>query len=462
MKYKIILLLILLLAFLVRIHPILVGSLLGPDPNFHLRMTVLWVENQGKPFYDLLSMQGRYYSYPPLYHLSYALLNIVSSINISFLIQLFPAVYGILGILVVFIFARRLFDERTALFASFVLAIMPMHIVRTYSYARPDGLALLFVPAIIYLLYINREKIAALLSIALVLLHPLSTLYLLTFLIFWVIVFKVKGKQIHAKKFFSIILLVFVVFLLWLFSQNYPFTEYVSFTSFESSELTNLTLNSIFSFFTFSWLFVLIGLFKLKNNLFLKSWFGFSLLYAVIGLRLAFFLTFPAAIIAGFALNFILQQVKKYQKPFFFLILILALITVIPRIDGIGKYIPDSEKSAMFWLKENSDENSSIASQWDRGHPLTRFASRKVVIDGYFEFAPGLEQRNASIHNIITTSNCNKIMAGVNRWQIDYFFVPASGLYNMSYKNGILEAYDCNSMYAVFESDGSKIFYYKR
>lgn len=456
----IILVLILLLGFLIRIYPMLVGSSIGPDPNFHLRMTELWLEGQGKPFYDGLSMQGRFYSYPPLYHLIFSELHLLSSLDLSFLISFFPTIAGIIAIVLVYVFSRKIFNEKVAMFSAFALSVMNMHIIRTYSYARPDGLALLIVPAVIYLLYLKKFKSALLLSIALVLLHPLSTLFLLGFLIFWIATHKLRRESIETGKMVILIFVATAVFLLWLFSQQYPIEMYLSPVSFESGELTHLTFLGFFSFFTFSWLFIILGFFNMEKNLFLKSWFLYSLVFGFAGLRLGIFLSIPAAIIAGFGLNYALQKVRGYEKIFFALILILALFTIMPRLNSIDKVPIVEEKEAMVWIEQHSDKNASIAAQWDRGHPLTRYAKRKVIIDGYFEFAPSLEVRKASVNNLATTSDCNKIRTEVKIFEPDYFFVPAPAFSSLAYRNGILEATDCDAMDAVFHNDRSKVFHY--
>ncbi len=454
------LLLILSLGFILRFYPMLNNSLVDPDNYFHARLSEQTVQEHSLPKFDELSLQGRFYSYPPLFHILFAVLFIASNIPIIVLINFLPNIYGVLGILLVFVFTRRIFGEKIAFLSAFILAITLFHIIRTFSSARPDGLSLLIVPAIIFLLYLKKFRIAYLLSIAQTLLHPLSASYLVLFLLAWLIVFKIKKLELDFKKILFTILLIVVTWILWLSSLPYPLTDYFSFVSFESSEASKLLFIHFFTFFTFSWIFILIGLFKLKENLFLKLWFVVSLLFGVFALRLGIFLSIPAAIIAGFGLNFALEKIRPYTGIFFVLLLVLALVSLIPLLDSFEQLVPVSQKKAIEWLKNNSSSDENIFSQWDQGHPLAYLTQRKQVIDGYFEFAPELEERNQVMKELIESSNCKRIEKNVKKFNANYFFIHKGALNSLKFQTGILEAKNCPGVSSIFSSNGGKIIQY--
>ncbi len=454
------LVLVLVLAFAIRIAPMLLDAIVEPDQYFHLRMSKQLVSEQQLPEHDALSMQGRHYTYAPLFHTIFGTLAIFTSIELELLIPLLPSLYGVATALIAFVFARRLFGENAGIYAALALAVEPMHIIRTASYARPDGLALLLVPAIIYLVYTQRYRVAALLSIAQVLLHPLSTLYLLLLLVLWAVACKIwkhRMEAVHARKIAIIILLTFAVFGIWLLSLPYPASLYVSNVSFQSSEMGLMTIAGLFSFFTFSWLFVVFGLWVLQRQFFLKLWLLYSFLYATIGLRLGIFMAMPMAITAGFGIRELWARTRRYSIVFLLLVAMLALLTVLPRLSTQSPFATPQDKAAMLWLGINTDENATIASTWDRGHPLTYYAKRKVVMDGYFEFAPGIEARNNALWTIAQSSDCEKIRENAERYSADYFFIAEAMLKWESFKNGIMEADECPYVSSAFQSDGARI-----
>ena len=91
-----------IIAFLLRAQPFFLGSLEGPDPYFHTRMSEMIVEEQSKPVYDPLSQQGRYYSYAPLFHIMFASLHFLTGLDVLFLVNLLPAIYGAFAVFIIF------------------------------------------------------------------------------------------------------------------------------------------------------------------------------------------------------------------------------------------------------------------------------------------------------------------------------------------------------------------------
>ncbi|MFH1256491.1 MAG: hypothetical protein V1494_04305 [Candidatus Diapherotrites archaeon] len=457
-KIALSLLFIVLLAFLLRVNPLLTNSFPDPDNFFHARQSETIVNSQSVPIYDKLSMQGRYYSYAPLFHVIFAFLNLFSGLPIILLVQLFPAFYGAITALAIFIIARKFFGDKIALFSAFFIATMSFAVLRTAGNARPDGLALLVLPVVIYLLYTEKLFPALLLAMAQAVLHVPSSFYLFSFIIAWFLFFKIRRLNVKEKNFVALAAVIAIIVGLWLLSQHYPLTDYLSTTSFQSSEMSAFSLLGILYFFTIAWPFIIIALFKLKENLFLKTWLVFSLAFGLVGTRLALFFALPAAIFAGFGLDFVAEKVKGREKFLVALLLLLSVAALFPAIYSPGNFVSTAQKSSLLWLNENTPADASIALVWDQGHPLTYFAQRKVVVDGYFEFAPGLEERNKSVFTMMQSSDCNTIIGEAQKWGASFFYAPEKFMQSDSLKYGILEAKNCTQIGAVYEGYGAKIF----
>ncbi len=459
---KLFLALIVVLGFLLRIPPLTIDSFKGPDPLFHARMSELVLSEQAVPKYDELSMQGRHYSYAPLFHVSYALQSLFTGLDAEFLIRLFPSIHGALAALLVFVFARRIFgSDRVALFSAFFIATMALHLMRTSSYSRPDGLALLLIPFIIYLVYSQRYFPALLVSTAQILLHPLSSINLLAFLLVLAVLGRFKGWNLNWKKILLLEFIVVTVFLLWLNSLPYPPGDYVSGVSFESSELSSVTLMTVVNSLILAWVFVFIALVKLREQLFLKLWFALSFAFAFVGFRMMIFFSIPAALMAGFGLEFVRGKVFPYPKIFALLMFALVLFALVPGLLNPGIYTHQHERNAMLWLKEHSSEGESIMARWDMGHPLTYFTERKVIIDGYFEFAPDLDERNEMMKEMLQSSDCNAHQNWVKKFNADYFFISRKGLNSSSYEWGLFETFDrCTFQNSIYHGDGGKVLEY--
>ena len=455
-RFAFALFLILVLGLILRFHPLLIDGYVDPDQAFHIRQAKAFISEEKVPFRDELSNQGRYYSYAPMYHSILAVFSLLTGIEADVLIFILSALYGVIGVLVVFLFARKFFDEKTALYSAFILSVLSLHLVRTAGQSRPDGLALLIIPAVLYLLFTQRFKLAIIFSVFQVLLHPLSTVFLLLTIIVWMAIFRIKKIQLNYKYFFALIFIAIIVFLIWLFHLPYPWTDYVSRVSFDSAELTQLSLTGLLYYTKEAWLFALIALTKLKNNLFLKIFLVVSFLYALVGVRTTIFFSIPLGIIAGLGLNVVIEKVRPFQKIAFPLIMLLILISAGPGFLKKGTFLTQQDKTALFWIKDNTPQDAVIFSQWDLGHPITYLAQRTTFMDGYFEFAPDVKQRNDTMKTLIQTSNCPIIQNLVQKNKLDYFFLATKMLNSQTYQYGALEA-DCSFESGMYASDTTKI-----
>ncbi|MBI4043695.1 MAG: hypothetical protein HY393_02735 [Candidatus Diapherotrites archaeon] len=452
-------------AFLVRVFPGSFENLVDPDAHFHARMAEQIITEQRVPAWDALSMQGRVYTYPALLHVALAGLSIFSGLSVFWVIKLFSALYGTLSVLGVFLVARRLFNARIALASALFVSATLLHVLRTDAFTRPDGMALAFIPFVLLAVLEHKWVLAYLSGIALVLLHPLSTIHILVFLLAWVVLTRVKkwGSGNTRVPVLGLVLLVFGVWVLWAFSFGLPLENYASKLSFESSEFARFALLDFAVFFSVSWVFalaVLVGRNKIPveqtSKAFLGLWLVVCLAFAFWGLRLGLYLSLPLSILAGLGLVHAFERVRPYYKAFVGVCAVLFLVTLIAGLSARGPYQSLGEGRAMEWVKENTPFNASIFSAWDRGHQIAYFTRRPVVIDGYFEFAPQLVERNRSMWEIITTANCSKIALHMNKWDADYFFVHRSALKDRQYQNGILEA-RCPSLSSVYASDDARV-----
>ncbi|MFH1751962.1 MAG: glycosyltransferase family 39 protein [archaeon] len=449
---------IIIIAFSLRFYPALLSpDFSGPDPYYHTRLAEQWVAEENIPEFDELSMQGRDYSYRWFFHAFLASFQILSGLPMNFLAQLLPAIYGVLSVLMVFIITRKLFDSRTALFSSFTLAFLLLHVLRTASYARPDSLSLLFVPLILYLVYRKNYFIASIIFACLSLLHPTSAGFVFIFLIFYMFLKKFKSQPENFKAITLILITGLIAFFSWAVLAELNLFNYVSSVSLESVEMQPLNFLQLIYFFSFAWIFVFFGLTKLKNNLFLKLWLVLGFIVSIFGVRLGIHFTIPAAILSGFGINLVLQKTKPFQVIALFLIFVLALMSTLPFLLKYSPFLASQDKSALLWIKDNSLESESILTEWDFGHPLTYLTGRKTVMDGYFEFAPDLEKRNSDVRTFLSTSDCSKIKRISKKYAVDFVFIPVKHFNSVTVQNGFMEN-ECDFVNKIYSSPNTSVF----
>ena len=456
------LLLVVLLAAMLRIYPYLMGSLGGePDSFYHARMSDIFVEEGGVPKYDFLSLQGRPYTYSPIFHASLGTLLLASGFSSLDMVGIYSAVYGTLAVLLIFILARKIFgSNKIALISALALATMGLHLARTSGSSRPDALALVLIVAAFFLLYKRRMLLFAFICSFLALLHPLSCLYFFSFLVLAAIISKVLKNDFPSRQVLLSVILAVLVFILWLLSVPMPLEKYLSKISLESVEMQQNTFLGFLFFLMFSWPFFIAGMLKTKEKVLEKFWFLYSFFFGIFAFRLFFYFAPVASIFAGSGFAYFLGKIGEYKKIFFIISFLLLSISTLFFIYDVKGYPSPQNNSAFLWMRENTPRDSTIASIWDNGHLITKIAERKVLMDGYFEFADRLIERNNAYNDLVSSSNCSGIESLEKKWTIDYLFMPDYAPATRTYKKGILEADGCQFIDAVFD-DGAKIIKFK-
>jgi hypothetical protein len=218
-EYKI-LALILLLAYILRILPYLLGySIPITDDSLRDFEQVKYIiENKSINF-------NNHYGAFPVLHIIIFLINLtgISSLK-AFLFA--PQIFSVIGILFFYLFLRKYFKEKESLFALFLIAVFSMHIYWSSQPVR-ETLGLFFFPLVIYLFdkEIEKESLLkkALLFLSfsfLIMSHNWSTLMTLFFLFFYSIFF-IKEKRVYA--FFLIGIFVALTFFYWWWVFDFVF-----------------------------------------------------------------------------------------------------------------------------------------------------------------------------------------------------------------------------------------------
>ena len=172
-------------------------------------------------------------------------------------------------------------------------------------------------------------------------------------------------------------------------------------------------------------------------------------------MRLAIFLSMPAALVSAFGFGFIFEKTRKFLPVLLVILFALASIAVFMHVRSVGWFVPEPERDAMSWLGANP-EAELLANQWDRGHPLVYLSGKPVVMDGYFEFAPDLDKRNSSMKVLAQSSDCNTLKTEWKKWNFSHFFLAKNSIDSDTYKYGLFEA-DCNFISQVYSSDYARI-----
>jgi len=439
-------------------------STIGTTPYYHIRMAEMI--QQGK-FYDSLSLGGRPYTYPPLFHFILAVF-----FKAKYFINPF---FGAIGLVLIYFFARELgYTEKESIFSSVILGLIPGYAYLSL-HLNPRLPALIFLISSYYFMLkykkepINSKYLVIMFFTLTALTH---TLIAVVGFIFGLFLFKKNIRK--YLKFYSIGGLISIITWYLPLYLTYGITHlglnfYNVFMELRSGVQYFIAESGVVadSVGIFALFLALYAIFKFRNKstIFLRNWFFLAVITSlIIGNRINEFLWFPIALLIASLFphwddvvdKLYLKQV--YNNPTFWLALLFAYLTFLGTSTIlIASTSPPSIDSynSMLWLKQNTPVNAIIMGYWEDGHWITGIANRKDVIDAYAEYAPDIDDRYRIMQVVFDGSDLTKTLEALKKYNVSYIYFP---MFNTHYCTGF--AY--KTRYAYFKlvhEDGMKFIY---
>jgi hypothetical protein len=415
------LLLAVLATLAVRIYPAVMPSFQDPDHYYHLRMGEEVAATGNIPTYDALSDGGRQYTYYPMLHLLIGAYSILLGLPPLFAYVFVSLLAGALSTLAVYVAARRLCrpreSERFSQYALLFAAAIPAFFARQTAFIRPDGFAAAAAALMLAFLVMGSAWGIAALGAFLVLLHPYTAVLVAGLAVIAVAadlmigkICKTRtvffGKEGDAKK--AILLgTAFAVSCaaLGTYYLRLPLGQLVgSKTIFTASEMQPPTPETILLVFGPALVFAFIALLKVFGKPDLPRRWDWAWLAALAAAGSALFLAalrnssysaVPMALLAGAGMVEAERKGGKYGGVLLAIVGIALVVTTYAALRDQGGQYSDQELAAFGYLGRLP--SSPVVALWDRGHVITYLAKKPVVVDGYFEFEPGLDNKTLDI-----------------------------------------------------------------
>jgi asparagine N-glycosylation enzyme membrane subunit Stt3 len=460
-KILYVLLIIFFLAVVVRGVSFQFDGFFDPDSHFHARLSQQIADTKSLIEWDALSLQGRVYSYPPLLHVLIGSLAVVSGLSASIVLKIMGVLVGGLLVVSVYLLAAEVSKSKAiGLWSGLFAGVSSIAVWRTAGYLRPDSFALTLIPLLLYLWITKRELLAGVLSLAMVLLHPLSAVVYAVLLgsgWFWNWFRKKETSLIIPATLVG----MFVLFWLWIFSIGLPFETYVSNISLEATELTSFLAMGYILFFPLTWAFAVAGVWKVKLPENLWIWCLITFAASLFGPRLASYFVPFYAILGAYGIFWVIGKLEVSnlaKKIFTIMVIMLGIATLWVAMEGIDPYVSGEEETALLFLKEYSVPGESVLTVWDQGHVVGYYTGLPLVIDGYFEFAHELDERNRAWKEAYQTNSCEKFLESMDSFGAKYFYLPPEEFNSRVAKNGILKLETCENVGIIFSSSNVRIF----
>ena len=410
-----------LLGFIILIIPLIISgfSVKGYEPFLYERLADI-VGND----FDELSYGGRGFAYN---YGNPILLNLLSFIPLNIVLLILPVLFGLLSLILFYNILKDLgvyYDIR--IISSLILVISPPFL---YSFTNFNYFTVpVFLILLGFWLFLKDKLRFYVLS--------LFTSFLLAFfgifnsLVFLLILFlySIKKKKLNLFLIFFVCNLVLLAFLNFLIIMNYGFPENVTLGGILLRNLI-FDLGGGYGISLFLIFFLFFGFTKLwekkyKNSLFYFI-FGLFILLLFFSLKTMIYFNLFLCVLA--AMGFLKILNRKWESnlirnlTLFFLIigLIFSCVSFFGEFSKVGP--SEGLKDALSYL--NGKSGNVVLSHYNYGFWINSIADKKNVVDGYFDYAPNVNDRLNEIDHLFNTRSMNKVLEITEKYNVDYILI---------------------------------------
>jgi hypothetical protein len=429
---------IFLLALIIRLLPLSLGTIVGLDSYLHRDIAMRVLETGSLLSYDPGSLLGiKAYSYPPGFHVLLASFMLFLPPNLAS--QVLPALLGGLTVVVVYFITMEIFDdEKISLFSAFFLATAPNHVFRTAA-VLPEALGVFFfsLSLLAIIRYTKTQDIKyALFTGFILILYLLSHRgWFILFLSVTILVLVLYGDILKSKR--NLIALAF------LSAISYPIIKNLFFEML--LRIPRVPVNALGYP---KWVGIIqlalgvLGMILLAGNkdrlkIFLIVWGIFLLGVGSISFRFRDpYGAIPMSMLAGYALvTFVLPNLPKSGRmPKIALVSILLISTFQGAHASLNllEFPKVEEVEVFYWLKDNSPEDSIVLTWKEEGYYIIGIAERKDIVtwkkiyQGFFEEPPAVadaKQSYIDVATIFRSTNRERALSLIDFYSIDYVYI---------------------------------------
>ncbi len=376
---------------------------IGLDSYYHIRMSQSLED--GQPAYDELSYGGRPYEYPPGIHLLLMTIPGAAPIIITLI--------GSMSVLSVFLLTREIYNERTALFASFLTAFIPVHIWKSSSNVLVTAIDLTLLTLACY--FLVKKDFSRYFTTSLLIFIFSPAISILSLLLY-IPVLKKDSKSLFIAA--AVIIEASAAYFLYgsaiaVYTQSMPWD--ISSALFENIGVAD----ALYRLTPFLIPLSVLGLYMSRKNVSrsVLLWLAVMLALFIAGKietdRGLVYMAVPMAVFSAHAL----ASIKRKE-----LIAIILVITAITGIYSLSSLrwgiVTDDEYNALMWMKKNTPEDATVLAQFLEGHWVSGIAGRRNVADPNLIGAPAAERlqdilnayRNISRKEILSKYNISYVL----------------------------------------------------
>ncbi|MFH1770911.1 MAG: glycosyltransferase family 39 protein [archaeon] len=410
------------------------------------------INENGLPlFEDSLSYGGRVHLFPPVF---YYLIAFFSFLGTGVAAKIIPNLLSSLVVVVIYFIVYHVTKKRSiSLLSAFFSGFIPVFLVTATEISIYSLVVLLILLILLFIMKIKSGllylKLALLLIVILVFSHT-SAFFLIIGLLFFLLLLRIESLEIDKKEAELILFASFLTLWFNFIIYKKAFLIHGTYVIWQNIPLPILTnyffdLNVVQSIYYIGIVLVFLGiyaiyhaLFKLKKKSLFLSLSVFLSILLLLWLKLIQYkvglilMGLMLVILSSHTMKLVYSylnktKIKNAGNWFLAGLLVLFILTsVIPSFNiamtSLNNVPSDSEKDAMIWLKENTEEDSVILARLEEGYAINYFAHRKTVIDRNFLMIEDAEQRYEDVELMFSLRLKTEVVRRLNKYDVDYIY----------------------------------------
>jgi len=414
---------LILLAFIILIIPLILNgfTVKGYEPFLYERLSDI-VSND----FDDLSYGGRGFAYD---YGNPILLNILSFIPLNIVLLVLPILLGILSFILYYNLLKELgvyHDVRTL--ASLILIVSPPFL---YAFSNFNSFTIpLFLVLLGFYWFIKNKARFYILALFISFLLAFFGIFNSVIFLLILLLYCFTKKKLGLFLVFFVCNLFLLLFLNYLIISNYGFPESVRFGGYLLKNFI-FDLGGGYGISLFLLFLLLFGFSKLWEKKYKNSSFYIIFFIAIgllfISLKTMVYFNLFLCVLAG--LGFLKIWTRKWESNIIrnatLLFLIVGLL-----FSGVAFFIEfskvgpsDELMDALDSLKNKGTNKEVVLSHYKNGFWINSLTGKKNVVDGYFDYAPDVNERLFDVNHVFSTRSADKTLEILDKYSVDYILI---------------------------------------
>jgi hypothetical protein len=200
---------------------------------------------------------------------------------------------------------------------------------------------------------------------------------------------------------------------------------------------------------------------KIAKSIWLVAVSVFSFGVVFLASRNMVYAATPLAMLAAFGLYEAGAKTERFSPWVWAVCGVAVLSAVYSGLDAQSGQYSSAQLSGFEYM--SSLPASPVIALWDRGHPITEISKKQVVVDGYFEFEPRLDEKADDVKTLFLSGDGRVVKTIAKKYGAGYIYFDNKtrtvfGEKQDAFSKSFLAPGNATPLDLLFDSGDSRVF----